>query len=1076
MRYVFTSANFAYQDKVRVLAQSIKRNEPEVAFVWFVVEDSSSTSKALLNDLGYPRYQEVDEIVPLSHLPGPGWEELLLGKSVVEACTAIKGAALQLLLLREDADSVVYLDPDIQVFSPLTPIWQALRDHHVVVTPHLTEPARSQAAIEDNEIAALRHGVYNLGFLAVRNSAEGRRVANWWAARLQSYCINDPSRGLFTDQRWFDLAIGLFPEIGILRHPGCNVASWNIENRHITFVNRIATIGNLPVIFVHYSSVDTQDHLNMTKRYAEPNSAIFELSNAYRCSLIEASDPEVRSRLWTLSVVPPDLSPKWRLLRVYRSPIILFLASSLTRFRIFRTIVNRYVPSTLLAKTSYFLRRLQDQEVRKKVFQRLPADAIFEVSSLKDLMEIVSQGSVLAINHFGSGGAEIVLRELLSGERYFVLEPCRNGSLVIRQGQSWQVLARIPRNHRGSLATWLPNLKLEGLVVNHALGNEDWLPELQNTPYPLTIALHDRYWLSQKPFVVPGLTKVALKKIPGVDVGLNPDLPTLTDNEWRAMWSPLLGSATRFLAPSSFIAQEYRNLGLERMRIGPPPGAGNSRQFKLSTKTNVAASNVTSAHKIACIDAGVPYKGSSEVTALAVLAWERNLEIEFHVFGDVSLLADIKERPNLFLRGRYPREILIDILRTEGFALALFPTRAPESYCLALDDVVAAGLVPVARSVGALKERVWQLGYGFLWDGDVDLSCLLEDLCAVLDGKSTTILYELAQGSHDAPHFPAPKRWEIARTSEPSPSATWTRYGHIQTPLGNQDLIHRQLSEYGEWAFLEAQFVGGLLETGARILDGGSFLGTFSLGLGLFVDQLEVVAIEANSTLVASLTYNLSQGKFQSYQVKETIIAPIGTRIQSKLGDPDNCGSTRFLESEYGTALENDMSVLSLSQLWNELGPFELIKLDIEGWEYRSLREFLSTTAARPNLIYVEVIENQNAFRLFELLVDSGYQVYFYSFPAFNPENWNGNLSRSLSGNESALVGTKRDVHLSPDLHDLGCDLFQVLNTQHLKKLLFETPRWLDPRVKDMRIQNLEAIATRSLQALESETVHHEET
>ena len=36
------------------------------------------------------------------------------------------------------------------------------------------------------------------------------KFANWWNNRLQLYCYDDIPRGIFTDQRWVDLAPAYF--------------------------------------------------------------------------------------------------------------------------------------------------------------------------------------------------------------------------------------------------------------------------------------------------------------------------------------------------------------------------------------------------------------------------------------------------------------------------------------------------------------------------------------------------------------------------------------------------------------------------------------------------------------------------------------------------------------------------------------------------------------------------------------------------------------------------------------------------------------------------------------------------
>ena len=93
--------------------------------------------------------------------------------NVVEMCTAVKGLALN-RIFDAGADTVVYLDPDIALFGELEIISQ-LDAFPILLTPHLTEPETSEPSILENERSALLHGVYNLGFLVVRNTDEGRR-------------------------------------------------------------------------------------------------------------------------------------------------------------------------------------------------------------------------------------------------------------------------------------------------------------------------------------------------------------------------------------------------------------------------------------------------------------------------------------------------------------------------------------------------------------------------------------------------------------------------------------------------------------------------------------------------------------------------------------------------------------------------------------------------------------------------------------------------------------------------------------------------------------------------------------
>jgi hypothetical protein len=89
-------------------------------------------------------------------------------------------------------------------------------------TPHLT--GELDEGYHPTELDILRSGVYNLGFLGLTRSQETMRFLKWWQVRLHDRCLVDLNRGLFVDQRWMDLAPGLFDGVFVLRDPGCNVA------------------------------------------------------------------------------------------------------------------------------------------------------------------------------------------------------------------------------------------------------------------------------------------------------------------------------------------------------------------------------------------------------------------------------------------------------------------------------------------------------------------------------------------------------------------------------------------------------------------------------------------------------------------------------------------------------------------------------------------------------------------------------------------------------------------------------------------------------------------------------------
>ena len=129
-------------------------------------------------------------------------------------------------------------------------------------------------------------GVFNLGFLAVKMAGQGRQFIDWWTERLKHHCYDEIENGLFTDQRWVDLAPAFFDDIGIVREPQYNVATWNLTHRRAT--GRAAyeiDINGKPLVFYHFSGFDSGAQRAMLERYGHHSPVLFELRDWYvaRC-------------------------------------------------------------------------------------------------------------------------------------------------------------------------------------------------------------------------------------------------------------------------------------------------------------------------------------------------------------------------------------------------------------------------------------------------------------------------------------------------------------------------------------------------------------------------------------------------------------------------------------------------------------------------------------------------------------------------------------------------------------------------------------------------------------------------
>jgi hypothetical protein len=202
-------------------------------------------------------------------LPFIGWPDLAdlhaaaMKYDILELNTNVKPTFLK-HLLAQGFQRVLYLDPDICVYAPLTPVFDALLAHDAVLTPHLTTPVFDGKTPGEQEM--LYNGTFNLGFYGTRNTPNANAILNWWERRCLDLGFSEGRTGLFVDQKWMNLAPGLFENIAILRHPGCNMAYWNLNDRTLSGPTEAPIVNEtVPLCFFHFSGIVATDPASLSK-------------------------------------------------------------------------------------------------------------------------------------------------------------------------------------------------------------------------------------------------------------------------------------------------------------------------------------------------------------------------------------------------------------------------------------------------------------------------------------------------------------------------------------------------------------------------------------------------------------------------------------------------------------------------------------------------------------------------------------------------------------------------------------------------------------------------------------------
>lgn len=278
----FTLCSNNYLPFAQTLGKSLKEFEAEARFVIGLVDQ-------LDPHIDYSAWKEFD-FLPCFDLGYPEFESMLARYNIIEFNTAVKPFYFEYLFARyPEADRIFYLDPDLCFYQSPKVMDQEWEDAEILLTPNLiyTTPKPSTG-----ELASLRHGMYNLGFIGLKRGAESFRLIQWWKERLKEHCRIDKCYGIFVDQKWMDLAPLFFDRIKSVKHPGWNMAWWNFSERKLlqTPEGYVVNQPETPLVFFHFSGFKPEkSHLTervLTEEFQEAeSSALEELYQDYRNSL-----------------------------------------------------------------------------------------------------------------------------------------------------------------------------------------------------------------------------------------------------------------------------------------------------------------------------------------------------------------------------------------------------------------------------------------------------------------------------------------------------------------------------------------------------------------------------------------------------------------------------------------------------------------------------------------------------------------------------------------------------------------------------------------------------------------------
>lgn len=170
-------------------------------------------------------------------------------------------------LLEKGFDKVIFTDPDLFFTGDYHFLLNELDKQAILLSPHHTvaDPMQDEA----NFLMSFRIGLYNAGFIAA--SVSGKPALQWWANACAYNIKQDTAAGLYDDQKYLDMMPVLFDNTSIIRHPGCNLGSWNMQTCKRSLSNGKLVINETyEPIFIHFNRETITQVMNRNDELLRP--------------------------------------------------------------------------------------------------------------------------------------------------------------------------------------------------------------------------------------------------------------------------------------------------------------------------------------------------------------------------------------------------------------------------------------------------------------------------------------------------------------------------------------------------------------------------------------------------------------------------------------------------------------------------------------------------------------------------------------------------------------------------------------------------------------------------------------
>ena len=212
MKYFFTIVNYNYVLRGLALYKSFEKiRKKDERFIVITVDKKS--------------YQILKKQKSLISIKSEEFECFDLKKikkerKINEYCWTLKPIGIDYIFKKFlDSKWVTYLDSDSMIYKSFSQEYK--KNYDVILTPHRCQTEHFKE-IENNV------GDFNAGFIAFKNTTNGKNVLNFWKKKCLNWCFDIPDKSRYADQKYLNEIPKKFNKIQTKPSVGLNLAPWNI--------------------------------------------------------------------------------------------------------------------------------------------------------------------------------------------------------------------------------------------------------------------------------------------------------------------------------------------------------------------------------------------------------------------------------------------------------------------------------------------------------------------------------------------------------------------------------------------------------------------------------------------------------------------------------------------------------------------------------------------------------------------------------------------------------------------------------------------------------------------------------